>query len=133
MHTASGLKAESLATMMHLSIAEDEFITWLRQQGFKEGEAVIAGNSIGQDRIWIATQMPHLHEFLSYRTIDVSAVRGLIRRWALPGYTGPKGETAHRALPDCLWSRDELALYRRALFGGREAEIVRRLDPKGAE
>jgi len=125
MHTESGLRAESLAAdrRVPLNVVEGAFIAWLEAQGFKKGEAVIAGSSIGVDRVWIATQMPALHEFLSYRMVDVSALRGLVRRWVLPGYAGPKGETVHRALPDCLWSRDELALYRRALFTGREDEI----------
>jgi len=147
MHQKSGLKAESIAQAhaqragvdaivsgMHdpvLAAAEAGFIAWLREYGFKNGEAIIAGNSIGQDRIWIATQMPKLHEFLHYRTIDVSAIRGLIQRWAFPGYAGPHGEASHRALDDALWSRNELALYRRALFGDRDAEIRNTLTVTG--
>jgi oligoribonuclease len=139
MHEKSGLKAESIALAVSLKLdvdvidegmfdpmlaaAEAGFIGWLGEYGYKKGEAVIAGNSIGQDRIWIATQMPELHEFLHYRTIDVSAIRGLIQRWAFPGYAGPQGDASHRALDDALWSRDELALYRGALFGERAAEI----------
>jgi oligoribonuclease len=124
--TMTAVRRDDSVTRTGTSLAEVEeaFIVWLMKHGFGHHDAVIAGNSIGQDRIWIATQMPALNEFLNYRMVDVSAVRQLIQLWAFSDYSGPKGDAAHRALPDCLWSHRELALYRRALFTGREDDIA---------
>jgi oligoribonuclease len=124
MHSSSGLMDESTRSAASASDVDHAFVGWLSEHGFLPGQAVLVGNSIGQDRHkWIATQMPALDAFLDYRTIDVSAVRMLIQRWAFPGYSGPKGDSVHRALPDCEWARNELALYRRAMFVGCEDDI----------
>lgn len=127
MHEKSGLRAESEAlgpehTLFHV---EQRTLKWLRDDlGFAPQEAVIAGNSIGQDRIWIACQMPMLNEYLSHRMIDVSGIRLLIQRWVDQNCRGPSSqESVHRALADARWSRDELLFYKKALFDGREAEI----------
>lgn len=130
MHEKSGLRAESETGSpdARLWMVERRFKGWLEGHGFGPGDAVIAGNSIGQDRIWIASQMSDMHTFLSHRMVDVSAMRQLIQRWALPSYGGPPGDAAaHRALSDALWSRRELDEYRRALFIGNEDRIIDRL------
>lgn len=134
MHEKSGLRAESEAGAADgcLWMVERRFKEWLEGHGFKPGDTVIAGNSIGQDRIWIASQMSSLHTFLHHRMVDVSAVRQLIQRWVQPSYGGPPGDdAAHRALSDALWSRRELGVYRHALFVGNEDRIIDRLTEPG--
>jgi len=124
-HAASGLMAESLDPTKSSLMAQVEldFLSFLEGHGFEAETALIVGNSIGQDRIWLATQMPTLNTFLSHRTVDVSAVRSLIQRWVDAEYGGPQGVIEHRAMADCLWSRSELLHYRKALFDGRADDI----------
>ena len=70
---------------------------------------------IGHDRRFIVRYMPALAEFLHYRSIDVSSVKELARRWYPDLPTHPKGET-HRALDDIRESIQELRHYRKHIF-----------------
>lgn len=137
MHADNGLKKESLDAVVFapngeslqwgwsgaLAAVEDEAIAWLSSHGFKRGGAVIAGNSIGMDRIWMAVQMPKLHEYLSHKMVDMSAVRRVLSQAigkhvadAWPEYRKLHGaESRHRALDDCRWCLSEARLYTRKL------------------
>jgi oligoribonuclease len=77
----------------------------------------LAGNSIGTDRRFLATQLPALEDFLHYRSVDVSTVKELARRWRPDVYkAAPAKKGGHRALADIRESVCELAYYRASLF-----------------
>ena len=77
----------------------------------------LAGNSIGTDRRFLATQLPEIEEYLHYRSVDGSTLKELSRRWypAL-AKTAPEKKGGHRALQDIQESVAELAFYRTAIF-----------------
>ena len=77
----------------------------------------LAGNSIGTDRRFLATQLPEIEEYLHYRSVDVSTVKELCRRWYPEVYkAAPEKKGGHRALQDIRESVAELAFYRAAVF-----------------
>ena len=126
MHEKNGLRAAVPPTPAPAFAASstvlsnvDSWAAWvLKEHGFAAHSVVLAGNSIHQDRLWIEAQMPRLNEMLHpYKLIDVSAIRGIVRRF-VDGRIGdivPSDEN-HRALGDCRNCRDELLMYLRALF-----------------
>ena len=82
----------------------------------------LCGNSIGTDRRFLAAYLPEIEEHLHYRSVDVSTIKELTRRWypgALDGV--PRKATAHRALDDIRESIDELRWYRANVFKPTEA------------
>ena len=80
------------------------------------GEAPLCGNSIWQDRRFLARYMPSLESYLHYRIIDVSTVKELAERWAPAVLDEVVKKGNHRALDDVLESIDELRHYRTHLF-----------------
>jgi oligoribonuclease len=115
MHTSSGL----LDAMQHgvsLGEAEAKVLEYL-QRFTAPGQAPIAGNTIGTDRSFLVRQMPRLDAHLHYRSIDVSSIKELVKRW-FPRvyYNAPAKHGGHRALADILESIRELAYYRRTAF-----------------
>jgi oligoribonuclease len=77
----------------------------------------LAGNSVSVDRSFIARDMPLLNDYLHYRTIDVSSIKELARRWFPKAYFGAPAKTGnHRALGDIQDSIAELAYYRQSVF-----------------
>lgn len=123
MHTSSGL-ITAIPDGISVSKAEEEILAYLQSAGVEAGKSPLAGNSVSVDRNFIARDMPLLSNYLHYRTIDVSTIKELARRWhpkvffAAPTKTGN-----HRALGDIQDSIAELAYYRNALFTPSEATI----------
>ncbi|MDA2963296.1 MAG: oligoribonuclease [Actinomycetota bacterium] len=116
MHTASGLITE-IAKGISPVEAELKIITYLLACGIEPGKSPLAGNSVGVDRAFIARDMPALNEFLHYRTIDVSSIKELARRWYPTAYFQTPAKTGnHRALGDIHDSIAELAYYRSTIF-----------------
>ena len=116
MHTTSGLITE-IPNGISLVEAELEVITYLLDCGLQPGKSPLAGNSVGVDRTFIARDMPVLNTFLHYRTIDVSSIKELARRWYPKAYFASPAKTGnHRALGDIQDSIAELAYYRSAVF-----------------
>jgi oligoribonuclease len=77
----------------------------------------LCGNSIGTDRRFLATHLPEVEDYLHYRSIDVSTVKELARRWYPGAYTrAPKKDGGHRALEDIKESVAELRYYRESIF-----------------
>jgi oligoribonuclease len=77
----------------------------------------LCGNSIGTDRRFLAAQLPDIEEWLHYRSVDVSTVKELCRRWYPEALAkAPAKGTTHRALEDIRESLAELAYYRGAIF-----------------
>lgn len=125
MHATSGLDAE----LDHgVSLAEAELLVLEYVQRFVplERSAPVGGNTIGTDRMFLARYMPALDGFLHYRSIDVSSIKELSRRWFPRAYfQSPEKAGGHRALADILESIRELRYYRRAVFTdapGRSSE-----------
>jgi oligoribonuclease len=112
MHTNSGLITE-IPTGISVSAAEDAIIKYLESASTVAGKSPLAGNSVSVDRSFIARDMPRLNDYLHYRTIDVSSVKELARRWNAKVYfNSPAKVGNHRALGDIQDSIAELAHYR---------------------
>ena len=80
------------------------------------GKSPMCGNSIGQDRRFMARWMPRLESYFHYRNIDVSTFKELAKRWAPSVPNSFKKSTRHEALSDILESIDELKHYRKHLM-----------------
>jgi len=116
MHTTSGLITE-IPQGISIIEAELKVIAYLLECGLQPGKSPLAGNSVGVDRSFIARDMPVLNDFLHYRTIDVSSIKELARRWYPKAYFAAPAKTGnHRALGDIKDSIAELAYYRNAVF-----------------
>ncbi len=76
----------------------------------------MCGNSICQDRRFLARWMPELERFFHYRNLDVSTLKELARRWAPEVASGVEKESRHTALADVHESIEELRHYRTTLF-----------------
>ena len=76
----------------------------------------MCGNSIGQDRRFMANYMPTLEKYFHYRNLDVSTLKELARRWYSRVYNGYKKQTRHTALADVYESIDELKYYRETIL-----------------
>ena len=88
----------------------------------------LCGNSIGTDRRFLAAYLPEVENYLHYRSIDVSTIKELARRW-YPDVAPPKKATSHRALDDIRESVDELRYYRKAfVIVGSPAEPAATAD-----
>jgi oligoribonuclease len=123
MHTDSGLIHE-IAGGVTMAEAEQQILAYLHSAGVVAGKSPLAGNSVSVDRNFIARDMKQLAEFLHYRTIDVSTIKELSRRWYPKAYFAAPAKTGnHRALGDIRDSIAELAYYRKAVFSQKSAEI----------
>ena len=117
MHTRSGLLAAIEASTLSLHDAGAQTLAFLQKHISEPGTVPLAGNSIGTDRRFLAAQLPEVEDFFHYRSVDVSTVKELCRRWlpdVLRGAPAKKG--GHRALQDIRESVAELAYYRGAVF-----------------
>jgi oligoribonuclease len=127
MHTDSGLITE-IPNGISVSDAEELIIKYLESAGVVSGKSPLAGNSVYVDRIFITRDMPKLSEYLHYRTIDVSSIKELTRRWYPKVYFNSPAKTGnHRALGDIKDSISELSFYRKTVFvdqpGPQSADI----------
>ena len=127
MHTDSGLIKE-IPNGISISEAEELILKYLESTGVVSGKSPLAGNSVYVDRIFITRDMPKLSEYLHYRTIDVSSIKELTRRWYPKVYFNAPNKTGnHRALGDIKDSIAELAFYRKTVFveqpGPQSADI----------
>ncbi len=114
-HGKSGLIQRVLDSQYSLQHAEAETIAFLEQY-VSAGKSPMCGNSICQDRRFLARQMPTLEEFFHYRNLDVSTLKELVKRWyPSNGFSFDK-ESEHLALADIRDSIDELKHYREKLF-----------------
>ena len=116
MHRESGLLDEipSGVTLADAEYAVNEYILRFVPSA---GTAPLAGNTIGTDRTFLAKYMPRVDSHLHYRSIDVSSIKELSRRWFPRVYfNSPAKNGGHRALADILESIRELDYYRKAVF-----------------
>ena len=110
-HGKSGLTERVRISSVDEAEAERQVIAFLLRY-VKKGVSPMCGNSICQDRRFLAATMPTLEAFFHYRNLDVSTLKELARRWRPDLLTGFRKAQAHTALADIRESIDELAYYR---------------------
>jgi oligoribonuclease len=113
MHTKSGLLPEIERSSLTLEAAGKQAIDYIKQFVPEPGTAPMCGNSIGVDRRFLDRYLPELDRYLHYRSIDVSSLKELCRRWYPEAYKKrPSKAETHRALDDIKESVTELRYYR---------------------
>ncbi len=116
MHTKSGLLEQIKASTLTLEEAGAQTLAFL-QEHLEEGAVPLCGNSIGMDRRFLSVYLPEIEEYLHYRSIDVSTIKELSRRWYPKALDRAPGKAAaHRALDDISESIKELRHYRNTVF-----------------
>ena len=110
-HSKSGLTAKVKASAMTEEQAQDELIAFLSQY-VPAGKSPLCGNTVSQDRRFMFKYMPKLEQFFHYRTVDVSTLKELARRWKPELLKGFEKRSKHEALADIYESIDELKYYR---------------------
>ncbi|MDD2917394.1 oligoribonuclease [Rhodoferax sp.] len=110
-HGKSGLTDKVKASTMDEAEVEQILLQFLSQY-VPKGSTPMCGNSIGQDRRFLARYMPKLEAFFHYRNLDVSTLKELSKRWAPGVYKSFKKKQRHTALADVHESIDELEHYR---------------------
>jgi oligoribonuclease len=119
MHTRSGLAAAIASSSITLAEAGRRTLDFLRDHIDAPRSVPLCGNSIGTDRRFLAAHLPEIESFLHYRSIDVSTLKELCRRWYPDILAGaPPKREAHRALDDIRESIAELEYYRSTIFVG---------------
>ncbi|MBL6820885.1 MAG: oligoribonuclease [Luminiphilus sp.] len=109
-HTNSGLVARVASSAITEQMATEETLAFLREW-VSDGKSPMCGNSICQDRRFMARHMPELEKFFHYRNLDVSTLKILMQRWRPDLPEAPK-QGAHQALADIRESIEELRHYR---------------------
>jgi oligoribonuclease len=110
-HGKSGLIDKVKASTMTESEAEDVLIAFMSQY-VPAGKSPLCGNTVSQDRRFMFNYMPKLEQFFHYRTIDVSTLKELARRWNPALLKGFEKHSKHQALADIHESIEELKYYR---------------------
>jgi oligoribonuclease len=111
-HGRSGLIDKVKASTLTEADAERQLIAFLTQY-VPKAKVPLCGNSIGQDRRFLARYMPKLEAFFHYRNVDVSTLKELARRWKPDAYSSFKKAQKHTALADVHESIEELVHYRK--------------------
>jgi oligoribonuclease len=120
-HGESGLTARALASDVSAAEAERATLDFLAAW-VDEGASPMCGNSVCQDRRFLAREMPALERYFHYRNLDVSTLKILAKQWAPDVAAGFRKESTHRALADIRDSIEELAWYRDHLL---DASVLR--------
>lgn len=117
MHKESGLWDQIPERGVSHFEAQESLLTFLSKY-VGPGEAPMCGSTIGFDRAFLKRWMPELEKYFHYRSIDVSTVKELARRWNKPAFEKRPDEKlkAHRAFSDIKASIEELHYYRRTFF-----------------
>ena len=114
-HGGSGLIERVRNSTVTEAMAEAETIDFLSQY-IDAGKSPMCGNSICQDRRFMARCMPKLEEFFHYRNLDVSTLKELAVRWKPEVTKGFKKKGSHLAMDDIIDSIDELSYYRKEIM-----------------
>ena len=117
MHTKSGLLQQIRTSTVGLDEAGIATLDFIKAHVAEPGTVPLCGNSIGTDRRFLAAYLPDIENYLHYRSIDVSSVKELVKRW-YPGVDAsrPRGQGSHRALDDIRESIREMVYYREHVF-----------------
>ncbi|MBX3285656.1 MAG: oligoribonuclease [Acidimicrobiales bacterium] len=117
MHTSSGLLEQIAASTTSLEEAGAATLAFIKEHVPEPRTVPLCGNSIGTDRRFLARYLPEIEDHLHYRSVDVSTIKELARRWYPRVLSAqPRKATAHRALDDIRESISELAYYRQHVF-----------------
>ena len=114
-HGKSGLTERVRNSSISEATAEAVTLAFLEQY-VPPGRSPMCGNSICQDRRFLARWMPELEEFFHYRNLDVSTLKELARRWAPEVCDGFEKESSHLAMDDIKDSIAELMYYRKSVL-----------------
>ncbi len=114
-HKKSGLLERVRNEGVSVAEAERQTLAFVKRYCYAR-TAPLCGNSIGQDKRFLARYMPGLHEFLHYKVVDVSSIKVLISEWYEGKYESPPKQELHRALADIEESIAELDYYRKTVF-----------------
>ncbi|WP_298157695.1 oligoribonuclease [Ferrovum sp.] len=110
-HQRSGLIDRIRASTLTEAEAEEQLVEFLKAH-VPAGESPMCGNSVCQDRRFMANYLPRLEQYFHYRNLDVSTLKELSKRWKSAVYSAFKKSGKHEALADILESIDELRHYR---------------------
>jgi oligoribonuclease len=110
-HGRSGLIDKVKASTLNEAAATEQMLNFLKDY-VPAGKSPMCGNSICQDRRFMARYMPNLEAYFHYRNLDVSVFKELARRWKPTVYAGFKKASKHEALADIYESIEELKYYR---------------------
>jgi len=110
-HGKTGLTEKVRASTLDEAEVESQMIAFI-QQYVQAKKSPMCGNSICQDRRFLANYMPKLEDYFHYRNLDVSTLKELAKRWKPQIYDGFKKANKHEALADIYESIDELKYYR---------------------
>jgi oligoribonuclease len=117
MHTRSGLIDQIRASTISLGDAGAATLEFIKLHIPEPASVPLCGSSIGTDRRFLANYLPDIENHLHYRSIDVSSVKELVKRWYPDIDTArPRGQGSHRALDDIRESIRELLYYREHVF-----------------
>ena len=117
MHTKSGLLAAIESSTISLEEAGEATLAFLKEHLPEPRTVPLCGNSIGTDRRFLARWLPEIDQYLHYRSVDVSTVKELARRWYPEAASAqPRKVGSHRALGDIVESVEELRYFRQAIF-----------------
>ncbi len=115
-HAKSGLTQAVKESTVTIAQAEHETLEFLKKF-FEPGQAIVCGNSVWNDKIFLQKYMPELYAFFNYRIIDVSSIKELLRRWYPESpHVDFKKDENHRAAGDIIQSINELKQYRTHFF-----------------
>ena len=117
MHTRSGLLPAIRGSTVTLEEAGQATFDFIREHVTEPRTVPLCGNSIGTDRRFLASYLPEIENYLHYRSVDVSSVKELVKRW-YPDLTSAmqRKSGSHRALDDIRSSIEELRWYRGQVF-----------------
>ena len=117
MHTSSGLLTAIRESTITLEQAGAQTLEFIKKHVPEPRTIPLCGNSIGTDRRFLAKYLPEIENYLHYRSVDVSTIKELVKRW-YPGLeiSRPTKAGAHRALDDVQESIRELKFYRENVF-----------------
>ena len=121
MHTRSGLIGLIRESKVSLEEAGAATLEFIKMHVPEPRSVPLCGNSIGTDRRFLSAYLPTIEDYLHYRSVDVSSVKELVKRWypdLVPRL--PRKAGTHRALDDIRSSIEELRFYREAVFLPRE-------------
>jgi oligoribonuclease len=123
MHTRSGLLEAIRSSTTTLEDAGAQTLAFIREHAPEPRTVPLCGNSIGTDRRFLAAYLPEIEDHLHYRSIDVSSIKELVRRWyPKVRQARPQKVGNHRALDDVRDSIEELRYYRERIFIGTDAD-----------
>jgi len=123
MHEKSGLLPAIRASATTLEEAGLATLEFIRAHVPNARSVPLCGNSIGTDRRFLARHLPEIENYLHYRSVDVSTIKELVRRW-YPSLDRPRKTGTHRALDDVRASIEELRFYRGTVFASANGDAT---------